>query len=195
MQLLWVQSLGQEDSLEKEMITHSHIHAWNIWTEEPGRLQSMGSQRVGLDLMTKQQQQHFTGHCEELLKVRREAIESYWRDLRRKATRSDLNFNRIPPPPTSISILQWKRPVRKQWNKWRGHWKNAGKKMIIGKTKGKAEKLHLKYTVLWRKSWESASILDTGCKRKWGGWCYIFWPEQWEERSCHLLRKFTRWAN
>jgi len=97
MQLLWVQSLGQEDSLEKEMITHSHIHAWNIWTEEPGRLQSMGSQRVGLDLMTKQQQQHFTGHCEELLKVRREAIESYWRDLRRKATRSDLNFNRIPP--------------------------------------------------------------------------------------------------
>ena len=97
MQLLWVQSLGQEDSLEKEMITHSHIHAWNIWTEEPGRLQSMGSQRVGLDLMTKQQQQHFTGHCEELLKVRREAIESYWRDLRRKATLSDLNFNRIPP--------------------------------------------------------------------------------------------------
>ena len=56
-----------------------------------------GSQRVGLDLMTKQQQQHFTGLCEELLKVRREAIESYWRDLRRKATRSDLNFNRIPP--------------------------------------------------------------------------------------------------
>ena len=53
--------------------------------------------RVGLDLMTKQQQQHFTGLCEELLKVRREAIESYWRDLRRKATRSDLNFNRIPP--------------------------------------------------------------------------------------------------
>ena len=97
MQLLWVQSLGQEDSLEKEMITHSHIHAWNIWTEEPGRLQSMGSQRVGLDLMTKQQQQHFTGHCEELLKVRREAKQSYWRDLRRKATRSDLNFNRIPP--------------------------------------------------------------------------------------------------
>ena len=47
--------------------------------------------------MTKQQQQHFTGHCEELLKVRREDIESYWRDLRRKATWSDLNFNRIPP--------------------------------------------------------------------------------------------------
>ena len=38
-----VQSLGQEDSLEKEMATHSSILAWEIlWTEEPGRLQSMG---------------------------------------------------------------------------------------------------------------------------------------------------------
>ena len=46
----WVQSLGQEDSLEKEMATHSSILAWKIaWTEEPGRLQSMGSQRVGHD--------------------------------------------------------------------------------------------------------------------------------------------------
>ena len=44
----WVQSLGQEDRLEKEMATHSSTLAWEIpWTEEPGRLQSMGSQRVG----------------------------------------------------------------------------------------------------------------------------------------------------
>ena len=43
-----VQSLGQEDLLEKEMATHPSILAWKIiWTEEPGRLQSMGSQRVG----------------------------------------------------------------------------------------------------------------------------------------------------
>ena len=43
-----VQSLGQEDPLEKEMATHSSILAWKIpWTEEPGRLQSMGLQRVG----------------------------------------------------------------------------------------------------------------------------------------------------
>ena len=43
----WVWSLGQEDPLEKEMATHSSILAWRIpWTEEPGRLQSMGSQRV-----------------------------------------------------------------------------------------------------------------------------------------------------
>ena len=45
-----VRSLGQEDPLEKEMATHSSILAWRIpWTEEPDRLQSMGSQRVGLD--------------------------------------------------------------------------------------------------------------------------------------------------
>ena len=43
-------SLGQEDSLEKEMATHSSTLAWKIpWTEEPSKLQSMGSQRVGLD--------------------------------------------------------------------------------------------------------------------------------------------------
>ena len=46
----WVQSLGQEDPLEKELETHSNILAWRIsWTEELGGLQSMGSQRVGHD--------------------------------------------------------------------------------------------------------------------------------------------------
>ena len=45
-----VQSLGREDPLEKEMATHSSTLAWKIpWIEEPGRLQSMGSQRVGHD--------------------------------------------------------------------------------------------------------------------------------------------------
>ena len=43
-----VRSLGREDPLEKDTATHSSIPAWKIpWTEEPGRLQSMGSQRVG----------------------------------------------------------------------------------------------------------------------------------------------------
>ena len=47
MQETRVQTLGQEDSLEKEMAPHSSILAWKIpWTEESGRLQSMGSQRV-----------------------------------------------------------------------------------------------------------------------------------------------------
>ena len=46
----WVRSLGQEDPLEKEMAIHSSTIAWKIpWTEEPGRLQSMGLQRVGHD--------------------------------------------------------------------------------------------------------------------------------------------------
>ena len=44
----WVRSLGWEDPLEKEMTTHSSTLAWKIpWMEEPGRLPSMGSQRVG----------------------------------------------------------------------------------------------------------------------------------------------------
>ena len=48
MQEIWVQSLGWEDLLEKEMATHSSILTWRIpWTEEPGGLQSMGLQTVG----------------------------------------------------------------------------------------------------------------------------------------------------
>ena len=50
MQETWVQSLGQEDPLEKEMATHSSVLAWEIpWAEEPGGLHSTGSQRVGHD--------------------------------------------------------------------------------------------------------------------------------------------------
>ena len=48
MQETRIQSLGRDDPLEKGMATHSSILAWKIpWMEEPGRLQSMGSQRVG----------------------------------------------------------------------------------------------------------------------------------------------------
>ena len=57
MQEMWVCYLDQEDPLEKEMATHSSILVWEIpWTEETGGLQSMGSQRVGHNLVTKQQQ-------------------------------------------------------------------------------------------------------------------------------------------
>ena len=52
-----VQSQGHEGPLEKEMAIHSSILAWEIpWTEEPGGLQSMGSQKGGHDLATQQQQ-------------------------------------------------------------------------------------------------------------------------------------------
>ena len=54
MQEMWVQSLGWEGPLEKEMAIHSTVLAWEIpWTEEPCGLQSMGSQK--LDTVTKQQ--------------------------------------------------------------------------------------------------------------------------------------------
>ena len=57
MQEIQVQTLGQKDKLEKEMAICSSIIAWKItWTEKPGRLESMGSQRVGHDLVTKQHQ-------------------------------------------------------------------------------------------------------------------------------------------
>ena len=57
MQETQVQSLGREDFPKKEMATHSSILAWKIlWTEEPGGLELMGSQRVRHDLETKQQQ-------------------------------------------------------------------------------------------------------------------------------------------
>ena len=53
-QEMWVQSLSQEDPLEKEMATHSSILAWEIpWKVESGGLESMGSQRVRYDLVTK----------------------------------------------------------------------------------------------------------------------------------------------
>ena len=55
MQETWVRFLGMEDSLEESVATHSSILVWIIlWTEEPGRIQSTGSQRVRHDLATKQ---------------------------------------------------------------------------------------------------------------------------------------------
>ena len=61
----WVQSLGQEDSLEKEVVIHSGILAWRIpWTEEPGGVQSMRSQRIRHNLITKQQQQSMHPTCD-----------------------------------------------------------------------------------------------------------------------------------
>jgi len=54
MEEMWVWALGQEDSLEKEMVIHFSIHVWKIpWTEEPGGLQSMGSSSARHSLATK----------------------------------------------------------------------------------------------------------------------------------------------
>ena len=57
--LLYIKSLGRKDPLEEEMATHSSILAWKIpWIEEPGRLQSTGSQRVGQDWVTEHKHTH-----------------------------------------------------------------------------------------------------------------------------------------
>ena len=63
MQEMWVRSLGWEDILEEEMATHSSNLAWEIsWTEEPGELQSTGSQRVGRDCTLTQTHTHTHTH-------------------------------------------------------------------------------------------------------------------------------------
>ena len=70
MQDMRVQFLGWEDPLKKQKATHSSILAWRIpWTEEPGRLQSMGSQKFGHNLTTEQQQQHIQNHYAAYLKL------------------------------------------------------------------------------------------------------------------------------
>ena len=82
MQETWVRSLGQEDPLEREMATHSRILAWAIpWTEEPGGLQSMGSQRVGHGLVTKQTNRKIdsmNGRCLRLSLSEAQAL--VWKD-------------------------------------------------------------------------------------------------------------------
>ena len=72
MQEMGVLSLGLEDPLEKEMATHSSVLAWRSpWTEEPGGLRSMRSQRIGHDLVTKQQQRYIYMYvCAKLLQLR-----------------------------------------------------------------------------------------------------------------------------
>ena len=68
MQETQVWLLGSDDPLEKEMATHSNIFAWKIpWTEKPGGLQPMESQRVGEDWATKQQPQLWNFHTFSLL--------------------------------------------------------------------------------------------------------------------------------
>ena len=69
MQEAQVLSLGQEDPLEEEMATHPSIPAWEIpWTEDPGELQSTGSQRVGRDSATKQpNSQHYLNWLQVIL--------------------------------------------------------------------------------------------------------------------------------
>ena len=75
----WVRSLGREDPLEKEMATHSSTPAWKTpWMEEPGRLQSMESQRVGHDWATSLSLWDFY-QILELWKIIMVALNGIWR--------------------------------------------------------------------------------------------------------------------
>ena len=82
MQETRVQFLGGEDPLEKEMATHSCILDWAIpWTEEPGGLQSIGSQNVRHNLETKRPQQHRHPHTEELTKADTQTFLPFFRQF------------------------------------------------------------------------------------------------------------------
>ena len=82
----WVRSLGWEDSLEEAMVTHSSILAWRIpWTEEPGELQSMGSQKVKHDgatntrILQRRKKYNFGFHVERRVERRKhERRELSW---------------------------------------------------------------------------------------------------------------------
>ena len=103
MQETWVQSFRQEDPLEKGMATHSSSFAWRIpWTEEPSRLQSMGSQRVRHDFPTKQQQ---NPALEELTFTGFMNVGKYW---------SIAGFGRtFKDHSTLICLVYWKTMWRK----------------------------------------------------------------------------------
>ena len=87
MQEMWVQSLGGEGPLEEGMATHSSIIAWRIpWTEEPGGLQSMESQRVRHELAAKQQAPIRTSTIQRLMTGT--SLEVQWSGLRASNTGS-----------------------------------------------------------------------------------------------------------
>ena len=86
MQETWVQSLGQEDTLEKEMATHSNIPAWEIpWAEEPGRPQSMGLQKSWTWLRDNKQ---------------------HWKEATRRLSYKDEEWNEGPNPGRSHGSYQ-----------------------------------------------------------------------------------------
>ena len=97
----WIQSLGQEDPLEEGMATHSSILAWRIpWTEEPGGLQSMGSQRVGQDWVTNTSRYQLTKSSQPLYKD----SSSFFSILQVRNLRPDITQGFESKQPTSEPI-------------------------------------------------------------------------------------------
>ena len=102
-----IRFLGQEDPLEKEMATHSSTLAWRIpWTEEPGGLQSVGSQRVGHELETKQQQQWRSSRWKQCWFTTKP--EQGWESSRPKSSCVPLSKSRAPDLWDSVlPCFQW----------------------------------------------------------------------------------------
>ena len=135
----WVQSLGREDHLEKEMETLSGILAWRIlWTEEPGRLQSTGSQRIGHDWATSPFTFQFS-LVQSLSRVRLFAtpwiaalqaslpITNSWSSLKLISIESVMPSSHLilcrplfllPPIPPSIRVFSNESTLRMRWPKY-----------------------------------------------------------------------------
>ena len=117
MQETWVQSLLWEDSLEKEMATHSNILAWRIpWTEEPGRLQCMGSQRGGHNLATEYPRMHALSNvwrptqCPALSRCLINTLTNLW--MNKAYSSQDVSLAIPPLPGIGKIALLWPSTVQ-----------------------------------------------------------------------------------
>ena len=114
----WVRSLGQRDPLEKEMATHSSTLVWKIpWAEEPGRLQSMGSQRVGHDWATSERvwSKGTLLYCSWEYKL----VQPLWRTVWRFPKKLKIELPYDPEPHAWAPIwrkLEFKRIHKSQWS-------------------------------------------------------------------------------
>ena len=108
----WVQFLGWEDPLEEGMATHPSTLAWRIlWTEKPGRLQSLGSQRVGHHWVTKHstQHSHYIKKKKSLLEARMEGLNSM--QFSRSVVSDSLRTPWIAARQASLSITNSRSPL------------------------------------------------------------------------------------
>ena len=182
----WVQSLGWEDPLEKEIATHSSILAWRIpRTEESGRLQSTGSQKVGHDWVTNLGSILKSKDITLLTKLFFSSSHLWMWELDHKEgwTQKNWCFQTVVPEKTLESPLDCKeiKPVNPKGNQ---SW------LFIGKTDAEAEA-----PILWppdTKSWLVGKTLMLGKiegRRRREGQRMIFYT--WKLNILKFLKKFT----
>ena len=136
MQYTWVWSLSWEDLPEKEMATHSNILTWEIpWTEKHSGLQSMESQRVGHDLVTKQQQQCIiivlpVVQERRLLETMQLAIGEFITDSSQGLPPSPRVWGRKGPKPQFSPVFIRSKKAAGSWHKWIGYTVGSWRKRI-----------------------------------------------------------------